>query len=86
MNHPLTIHNALLGSATGTERGTEETLQVPSYRSEAFPEDLGLAAAFEPETVSPRYRRYVALVGLLLAAPLGLALVGAMVALFGHPI
>jgi hypothetical protein len=85
MNHRLTIHNPLF-SAAEPESRREEALQAPCYRSEAFPEDLGLAAAFEPETVAPRYRRYVALAGLLLAAPLGLALVGAMMALFGHPV
>lgn len=86
MNHPLTIHPSMLGGAAEAERAREEAPQAPCYRSEAFPEDLGLAGAFEPETVAPRYRRYVALAGLLLAAPLGLALVGAMMALLGHPV
>jgi len=55
-----------------------ETASSFSYRSEAFAEDL---AGAEPEP--PTARRRV-LGGMLYAAPLGLALVGAVLALFGH--
>ncbi len=83
MNHPIAFDPPF--RAVEPPRRDDAAL-APAHRSEAFPEDLGLAGAFEPENVAPRYRRYVALAGLLLAAPLGLALVGAMVALFGHPV
>ncbi len=83
MNHPLTFDPPF--RAPEAPRRDDAAL-APVLRSEAFPEDLGLAGAFEPENVPPRYRRYVALVGLLRAAPLGLALVGAVMVLFGHPV
>ena len=58
-----------------------ETASSFSYRSEAFAEDLLLAGA-EPESGGPLQRRGFG--GLRVAAPLGLALVGAVLALFSH--
>ena len=52
-----------------------------SYRSEAFPEDL--AESTPVQEPAPR-RRMRTLSGLLMAAPVGLAVMGAVLAMLSH--
>lgn len=71
-----------LPDLAGELRSERAETAGPSYRSEAFAEDLHESHAVPAE--APRRRRIRVFTGLLMATPVGLAVVGAVLAMLAQ--
>jgi len=81
MAHPMLLQPELLrelSALPGDLRRREDAAVEPCYRSEAFAEDLAGTDAAAPAAAHRR------VAGWLYAAPLGTALIGAVLSLFGQ--